>query len=138
MAGLWYRLMGAHLSPKCHVGGRLRELDLLRMDRFSGTEETLSCASLEEGELRLGEVHLQRGAWVGAGCAVAPWTVVPECTRLDDMASVERAPVLVGCPAVAEEWRAGACLERVPGDQGAPGPGLRHRLAGPAGRPHRA
>ena len=57
VARLWYRLMGAHLSPKCHVGGRLREMDLLRMDRFSGTE-TLSCASLEEGELRLGEVHL--------------------------------------------------------------------------------
>ena len=38
---------------------------------------------------------------------MAPWTVVPECTRLDDLASVspktERAPVLVGCPAVAEE-----------------------------------
>ncbi len=91
MIRTYYRLMGARVGARVHIGaGSIDTADLIRAgdDAIISDQSVLATSSVERGLLRLGTVTLGRGAFVGSMAVVGRNASIGDGAALEDLSAL--------------------------------------------------
>ena len=103
MIRAYYRMLGARIGKRCHIGnGVIDTADLVTMgdDSIVSDMAVLATSAVERGLLRLGTVTLGAGAFVGSMAVVGRNASLGATAMLDDLSSL---PADLHIPA-GERW----------------------------------
>ena len=93
----YYRLMGARIGQRVHIGaGVIDAADLIEADDDSviSDQAVLATSAVERGLLRLGTVRLGAGAFVGSMAVVGRGAALGADARLDDLSALANDAVI--------------------------------------------